>query len=246
MASNGTSQSYLYNTRGAISDGNSTRNRSMEQQYYGGGNPYMPMWNTPQQPQYGAGGQQYGYSRYQPPMMTGFNNQQWVGQGQPYSYNTPNSYGSNYGGGNFYTPYGSSAYGGASPSQNPLPLFGGLNDRGYSTNRGFGGGPTQNPYAYQGYGGQQGGQAYGSLKPYGEMTNKPYMENGYGQGGSNGFMPNWAMNPPNRDTGVRFGRQAANPDQTNALYAELNNSNGAVSSAPSYSPAFSAFLGMGY
>ena len=181
----------------------------MEQQYYSGSNePNLPMWNTGQT---GAGGQQYGYSRYQPPMMTGFNNQQWVGQGNPYSYNTPNSYGSNYGGGNFYTPYQSSAYGGGAPNQNPLPMFGGMNG-GYSGDRGFGGGVQQNPYASQNYYGsggyqQGGGSAQGNIKPYGEMSNKPYMDSPYGARGGNSFMPNWAMNPPNRDTGARFGRQ---------------------------------------
>lgn len=155
----------------------------MEQYNGGSGNPNLPMFNNASGNGYpsqtGAGGQAYGYSRYQPPMMTGFNNQQWAGQGNPYSYNTPNSYGSNFGGGNFYTPYQSSQYGGGNPAQNPLPLFG----RGSFPSLQGG-----TPNGQQPMGGNQlgpYGQGYGRGNPYAQM----------GGGGFAGAMPQFATKP---------------------------------------------------
>jgi hypothetical protein len=88
MSSNGTPQSALYNLRPT----NDTRDRSMEQDYTNSGNPYGYM------PQYGGGGQMPNLGRYAPPMQQGgpwgaANFGVGVGQGGPYSYNLPNSYG---------------------------------------------------------------------------------------------------------------------------------------------------------
>lgn len=256
MASNGTNQGQLYDMRGGSSDGNQMRNRSMEQYYGGSGSPYMPMFNTSPyapggQPSYYQGGQQQGYSRYQPPMMTGFNNMQWQGQGNPYSYNTPNSFGSNYSGGNSYTPlpnfnqqpyppgYGSPYGGFQAQSQ------GNLNQ--YSQQQG----PAQ--YQPQPQGGYQSNpNGYGSATM--PQFNKPNMGNpntqyaGPQYGGNGGYQTNPAwnqqpaqgqqsgtgvplpmMNPQRQDGAERFGRQ-----QQDMIAPQAN----------SYSPAFNRFLGM--
>jgi hypothetical protein len=185
----------------------------MEQYNSGSGNPNLPMFNSGYPSQTGAGGQAYGYSRYQPPMMTGFNNQQWAGAGNPYSYNTPNSYGSNYGGGNFYTPYQSSQYGGGAPNQNPLPLFGrgsfpsfqGQQPGGQPGMGNSGGGNQLGPY----------GQGYGRGNPYAQMGGQMPMPPSYGGGydqqqlggsgmaygsgqGYGGMLPQWGTKPFNQ------------------------------------------------
>lgn len=206
----------------------------MEQQYGYSGNPNLPMFNNS-----GAGGQQYGYGRYQPPMMTGFNNQQWLGYGSPYSYNTPNSYGSNFGGGNFYTPYGSSAYGGQSPMQNPLPMFGRGGFPGFSNSQG--GMPGGSGMAYgNGQGYQPSMPQWGTkpwnepMSPYGgsnmDAMKFPYNTKPYQDVGGGNSLPNWAQDPYRGMSGGRYGRQAANPDAP----------------APVYSAGFEQFLGMGY
>lgn len=124
MAANGTPQSWLY-AQGAGQASNQMRDRSMEQYYSNSGNPGLPMYNfSPQQgPQTGYGGQAYNYGRYVPPTMSGsgFNSNQWNQSQGPYSYNTPNSFGSNYMGGNFYSPYQSAQYGGGM-NQPPGPF----------------------------------------------------------------------------------------------------------------------------
>lgn len=245
MASNGTNQSELYGIRGAGSDGNSNRNRSMEQYYGGSGNPNLPQFNTSGPGQTGSGGQAFGYSRYQPPMMTGFNNQQWAGAGNPYSYNTPNSYGSNYGGGNFYTPYQSSAYGGGAPNQNPLPLFG----RGsFPSFQGQGGYPQQNPYGQSGMGNFGGGnrlgpydQGYGrgnlynqNAGGYGQFGTKPWQEGGGYNSSANKFPEYWYK----PGFGGNWG-----PSDTGQGPPSMG---GGAPPQPQYTQAFSQMLGMGY
>lgn len=254
MASNGTAQSDLYQQRGAISDGNSQRNRSMEQYYGGSGNPNMPMWNQQSQgPQTGYGGQAFNYGRYVPPTMTGFNNNQWNQSQGPYSYNTPNSFGSNFMGGNFYTPYQSAQYGQGMNS--PLPAFSQGQQQGQGGYGQMGGGynqqrPQQQQFQQNPNGGSR-TPPMGYQDPYsGAMQQgqnmqdvggpKPWQERSTDRQAQYGMKPGMGSMPQFNNQefhGGRFGRYPANPDQTSGA-AETN--------SQQFSPTFSRFLGMGY
>jgi len=120
MANNtGTPQSMLYQMRGqstAPSDGNGSRNRSVEQQHsYNSGNPmnYTQFLN----------GQDPSLGRYTPPTLQGTSptNQRWNNNQGGYAYNLPTAFG------------GFSGF-----SQYSQPPQGG-----WGSGSGFGGGPTQ-------------------------------------------------------------------------------------------------------
>lgn len=259
MASNGTPQGWLYQ-QGA---GNApqVRDRSMEQYYSGSGNPNLPMWNSSGPSQTGAGGQGYGYNRYIPPMMDSWNgnwNTPHTGAGNPYSYNTPNSYGTNYWGGNTYQPqqtrpYGNQ-YGGQMPPQGfQRPQF--SNAYGQGGGYGYGGpqdggwgDPRMSQFGRQGPPREQ-------LNPFGNQggyRTNPQMPQGGGvtydgqmyQNANNamqtmsgqGYMPQWATKPYAENS---FGRKPMMEGPPGGAVTQAN-------AEPAYSPQFSRFLGMGY